>query len=209
MNARLGRYTVILLMVFISAGWVQYATGETKPAEKAAESKPEGKPVEGGAVDTSSSLPTEAPQLKQGRVFSDTEVQVLLELDQQRIEMERRAQALELREKLVDLMEQRLNARVAELQALKGELDKMLTSASGRDDKELVQLAGIYGNMKPAAAAAVLNRLDNAIVLDILVRMPIKKSGKLMEALDPAKARYLSEMMAARTPPPSVSATTP
>lgn len=162
---------------------------------------------EGGEV--SSTLPVEAPQLKQGRVFTDTEIQVLLDLEQRRIEMDRRAQALELREKLVDLMEQRLNGRVAELETLKADLEKLMVSVSGKDDKELVQLASIYGNMKPAAAAVVLNRLDNAIVLDVLVRMPAKKSGKLMEALEPAKARYLSEMMAARTPPPSVSATTP
>ncbi|RYG62272.1 MAG: hypothetical protein EON60_00395 [Alphaproteobacteria bacterium] len=161
------------------------------------------------AEDVSTTLPVEAPQLKQGRAFTDTEVQVLLDLEQRRIEMDRREQALELREKLVDLMEQRLNARVAELEGLRGEMEKLMTSMSGKDDKELQQLASIYGNMKPAAAAVVLNRLDNAIVLDVLVRMPAKKSGKLMEALEPAKARYLSEMMAARTPPPSVSATTP
>ncbi len=159
--------------------------------------------------EVSSTLPVEAPQLKQDRVFTDTEIQVLLNLEQRRIEMDRREQALELRERLVDLMEQRLNGRVAELETLKGELEKLMTSVSGKDDKELQQLASIYGNMKPAAAAVVLNRLDNAIVLDVLVRMPAKKSGKLMEALEPAKARYLSEMMAARTPPPSVSTTTP
>lgn len=159
----------------------------------------------GGAGDASSTLPNEAPQLKQGRVFTETEMQVLLDLDQQRIEMERRAQALELREKLVDLMEQRLNDRVSELENLKGELSKMITSVSGRDDKELDQLASIYSAMKPAAAAVVLNRLDNAIVLDILTRMPSKKSGKLMETIEPAKARFLSEMLAARTPPPSVT----
>ncbi len=161
------------------------------------------------AGEVSSTLPVEAPQLKQDRVYTDTEIQVLLDLEQRRIEMDRREQALELRERLVDLMEQRLNGRVAELETLKGELEKLMTSVSGKDDKELQQLAGIYGNMKPAAAAVVLDRLDNAIVLDVLVRMPAKKSGKLMEALNPAKARYLSEMMAARTPPPSVSPTAP
>ena len=165
----------------------------------------------GGAEgeDVSSTLPVEDPQLRQGRVFSDTEVQVLLDLDQQRVEMERRMQALELREKLVDLMEQRLNGRVAELKALQAELEKLLGNVSGKDDKELDQLAMIYGNMKPLVAAGVLNRLDNLIVLDVITRMPAKKSGKLMEALDPAKARVISEMMAARTPPPSVSATAP
>lgn len=198
------RLLLILGMTgFAAAAWA--AGGGGGGHGGGGETKSEG----GAAGETSSTLPTEAPQLKQGRVFSDTEVQVLLDLDQQRIEMERRAQALELREKLVDLMEQRLNGRVAELETLKGELEKLMTSMSGKDDKELQQLASIYGNMKPAAAATVLNRLDNAIVLDILVRMPAKKSGKLMEALEPAKARYLSEMMAARTPPPSVSDTQP
>jgi flagellar motility protein MotE (MotC chaperone) len=164
---------------------------------------------EGAGAEVSATLPVEDPQLRQGRVYSETEVDVLLDLDQQRVEMERRAQALELREKLVDLMEQRLNARVAELKSLQGELEKLLGNVSGKDDKELDQLALIYGNMKPPVAAEVLNRLDNLIVLDVITRMPAKKSGKIMEAIDPAKARVLSEMMAARTPPPSVSATAP
>ncbi len=203
------RYGFVLLSLALVSllaplGWAEPHGGEEAKAETE-----HGGGEHGAAGDASSTLPTEAPQLKQGRVFSDTEVQMLLDLDQQRIEMERRAQALELREKLVDLMEQRLNARVGELQQLKAELEKLLTSVSGKDDKELSQLANIYGAMKPTAAAVVLNRLDNAIVVDVLSRMPAKKSGKLMEALDPAKARYLSEMMAARTPPPVVSATAP
>ncbi|NBX86866.1 MAG: hypothetical protein EBQ80_06535, partial [Proteobacteria bacterium] len=136
------------------------------------------------------------------RIFSETETQLLLDLDKQRIELERRTQAVELREKLVDLMEQRLNARVAELEKLKGDLQGLLTSLSGKDDKELQQLSAMYGAMKPTTAASVLNRLDNAIVLDVLVRMPVKKSGKIMESIDPAKARVLSAMMAARTPLP-------
>lgn len=187
--------TRLLLMLLVAGGLA--ASALAAEAEK-----PEGE----GEV--SSTLPAEVPQLRQGRVFTDTEVQLLLELDQQRVELERRAQALELREKLVDLMEQRLNGRVGELQQLKADLEKLLTSVSGKDSKELDQLAAIYGAMKPAAAAVVLNRLDNTIVLDIFTRMPPKKSGKLMEAIDPAKARFISQMMAARTPPPVVSETT-
>lgn len=163
----------------------------------------------GGETEVSSTLPVEDPQLRRGRVYGETEVSVLLDLDKQRIEMNRREQALELREKLVDLMEQRLNSRVAELKNLQADLERLMGNVSGKDDKELDQLATIYGNMKPAVAAGVLNRLDNLIVLDVITRMPPKKSGKLMEAIDPAKARVISEMMAARTPPPSVSATAP
>lgn len=193
---------VLLLMASFSAA---FASG----AKEGGEAKESSKKEEGKAdVVKEVSGTQEIPDVAQKRVFSDTETQLLLELDAQRVELERRTQAVELREKLVDLMEQRLNGRVAELQALKAELEKLLTNVSGKDDKELDQLATIYGAMKPATAAGVLNRLDNAIVLDIVKRMPPKKSGKLMEVLDPAKARVISEMMADQTPVPVVSPTT-
>ncbi len=143
------------------------------------------------------------------RVFTPTETQLLMELDQRRIELDRREQALELRERLIDLMEQKLNGRVTELTALKAELEGLLGNLSGKDDKELQQLATMYGAMKPTIAASVMNRLDNMIVLDILKLMPAKRSGKIMESLDPSKARFISELMADRTAPPSVSPTTP
>jgi flagellar motility protein MotE (MotC chaperone) len=156
---------------------------------------------------TSDPSATVADDAKVGgqRIFTPTESQILMELDQRRTELDRREQALELREKLVDLMEQRLNARVGELNALKADLEKMLGNISGKDDKEIQQLAAMYGAMKPAIAAGVLNKLDNAIVLDVLRQMPAKRGGKIMEALDPAKARYLSEMMADKTPPPVIN----
>lgn len=183
--------TVFVLLLAAASGWA----AEEKKAAAGAEA----------AVSSTE----EVPQVNQQRVFSATETQLLMELDAQRVELQRRTQAVELREKLVDLMEQRLNGRVAELQGLKTELEKLLGNVSGKDSKELDQLASIYGAMKPTVAAGVLNKLDNLIVLDIVKRMAPKKSGKLMEAMDPAKARVISEMMADQTPLPSVSATTP
>lgn len=172
-----------------------------------------GKKDKEDAAAASNVTPTEIVPTE--RVFSATEVQMLTELDTRRVALDRLEQALALREKLVDLLEQRLNARVGELQALQGELEGLLKGLSGKDDGELAQLSGMYGAMKPTVAAGVLNRLDNAIVLDVLTRMPAKKSAKIMESLDPAKARVLSEMLAEKTPVPvakvraDVSATVP
>jgi flagellar motility protein MotE (MotC chaperone) len=166
------------------------------------------KSTEGGEGEKKAEAPP-PPRERAERVFTPTEAQLLLELEQQRAALERRAQALELREKLVDLMEQRLNGRVNELNTLKADLERLLANVSGKDDAEIKQLAALYGAMKPNIAATVLNRLDNGIVLDIFKQMPAKRSGKIMESLDPAKARFISELMAERTPPPTVSATTP
>jgi flagellar motility protein MotE (MotC chaperone) len=158
----------------------------------------------GGKLNVTEANVTPTEVVPDERVFSVTEVQMLTELDTRRVALDRREQALALREKLVDLLEQRLTMRVGELQALKGELEGLLKSLSGKDDNELVQLSGMYGAMKPAVAAGVLNRLDNAIVLDVLTRMPAKKSAKIMESLEPVKARVLSEMLAEKTPVPVV-----
>jgi flagellar motility protein MotE (MotC chaperone) len=181
-----------LVVMMGLAGPVWAAGGGKKDKEAAAAS----------TVTPTEIVPTE-------RVFSTTEVQMLTELDARRVALDRREQALALREKLVDLLEQRLNARVGELQTLRVELEGLLKSLSGKDDGELAQLSAMYGAMKPTVAAGVLNRLDNAIVLDVLTRMPAKKSAKIMESLDPAKARVLSEMLAEKTPVPvaRVSAT--
>ncbi|MCP5405125.1 MAG: hypothetical protein H6922_02750 [Pseudomonadaceae bacterium] len=133
------------------------------------------------------------------RVFSEAELAVLEDLEARKVELDRREQALELREKLVDLMEKRMAEQVADLNKLKVQLENLSRGLSGKDEEELKLLAQIYGNMKPAAAAQVMNRLDNTIVFDVVKRMPTKKSGKLMEAMDPAKARVISEMMAEKT----------
>jgi flagellar motility protein MotE (MotC chaperone) len=148
--------------------------------------------------------PTEenVPSVKNERTYSAAELDILQSLEERRIALDRRAQALELREKLVDMLEERLAGRVSELNQLKADLEGIMKSASGEDEGKLKQLANVYGAMKPDAAAEVLNRVDNLLVHDILVRMPAKRAGKLMEALEPVKARRLSELMAQKTPLP-------
>jgi flagellar motility protein MotE (MotC chaperone) len=181
-----------LLGSVVLAGNLSAAGGGGKETEKKAEEAPP--------------APMREPAERQ---FTPTETQLLLEIDRRRIELDRREQAIELREKLVDLMEQRLNTRVTELTTLKAELETLLGNVSGKDDAELKQLAALYGAMKPTVAAGVLNRLENTIVLDIFRNMPAKRSAKIMESLDPAKSRFITELMAERTPPPSVSETLP
>lgn len=134
--------------------------------------------------------------LTEERTYSAAETQLLQELDQKRVQLERQAQALALREQLLDLAEGRLANRLQDMRDLKDELSKMLGDLSEMKKEELQQLAQIYGNMKPEEAAGILNRLDNSIVYDVLKRMQAKKSAKIMARMDGAKARFISELMA-------------
>ncbi|HEX2859346.1 MAG TPA: hypothetical protein VHP58_04015 [Alphaproteobacteria bacterium] len=200
----------LMAALAVAPAWAQDPKADAKAAEKPAaegkksegkedakgEAKAEG--GHGGGVGTAPAASVTPTVLlpNNERVFSPAEVSVLTDLDAKKVELERRTQALELREKLADLMERRLAEKTKELQTLKSQIELLMTGLSGKDDKDLNQLSQMYGAMKPAAAAVVLNRLDNRIVHDVLVRMPVKKSGKILEALDPVKARIVSEMMA-------------
>jgi flagellar motility protein MotE (MotC chaperone) len=133
------------------------------------------------------------------RDYSEAEIQLLQELEVERVKLERRSQALELREKLVDLAEARLGKKIVELKGLQSSLEKLLGNLSQMEEAEIEQLARIYENMKPAAAAEILNKLDNAIVYDVFKRMDNKKTAKIMESLTLPKARLISEMLAERS----------
>lgn len=186
---------LVFLLAFTVPAWA--ASGGEKEAAGAA-----GEVTSTVPVTPTISLP------RNERAFSPAEAEILQDLEEQRVALDRREQALELREKLADMLETRLAERTAQLETLKAQIEKMIVNLSGKDDKEVTQLSQMYAAMKPDVAAGVLNRLDNAIVHDILIKMPVKKSGKIMESLDPVKARVISEMMAEGSLLPVVSKTT-
>lgn len=133
------------------------------------------------------------------RLFSEMEIKLLQELDVRRIELERREQALRVREKLADLAEVELKDRVEKMNELQTQLTNLLKNLSNKEETELLQLAKIYEEMKPQSAAIVLNKLDDNIVFDLFKRMNRKDTAKIMEKMDPTKARRISKMLAEKS----------
>ena len=133
------------------------------------------------------------------RLFSEAEIKLLQELDIRRIELERREQALRVREKLADLAEAELKDRVEKMNELQKQLTVLLKNLSNKEEAELVQLAKIYEEMRPNNAAIVLNKLDDNIVFDLFKRMNRKDTAKIMEKMDPEKARRISKMLAEKS----------
>lgn len=140
------------------------------------------------------------------RDYSDAEIKLLQELEGERAKLERREQAVQLRERLVDLTEERIMERINTLEGLQQQLSGMLSDLSEKDEGELAKLAKIYESMKPATAAEIMNRLDNKIVYDLFRRMNDKKTAKIMEKMDIAKTRFISEMLAEELPLPKLDA---
>ena len=133
------------------------------------------------------------------QMFTETEVKLLQELDVRRVELERREQAIRVRERLVSLAEQEVEDRLDKMVALQADLNKLMESLSQKEEGELMQLAKIYEEMRAGNAAVVLNKLDDKIVFDLFKRMNRKETAKIMESMNPPKARRVSQMLAEKS----------
>ena len=61
--------------------------------------------------------------------------------------------------------------------------------------QEIRKLAKSFESMKPAAAAQVIEVMDDALVVDVLRVVNPRKSGKILGALEPKTAARVSELM--------------
>jgi flagellar motility protein MotE (MotC chaperone) len=61
--------------------------------------------------------------------------------------------------------------------------------------QEIRKLAKSFESMKPAAAAQVIEVMDDELVVDVLRVVNPRKSGKILGALEPKTAARVSELM--------------
>ena len=190
------KLTSALLLPLLVGGLVLSVVPQTHAAEDRGISRLDSAPeARGDLLPTPENVSLESSR----RLFSEMEIKLLQELDIRRIELERREQALRVREKLADLAEVELKDRVEKMNELQGQLTVLLKNLSNKEEGELMQLAKIYEEMRPQNAAIVLNKLDDNIVFDLFKRMNKKDTAKIMEKMEPIKARRISKMLAEKS----------
>lgn len=134
-----------------------------------------------------------------GRFVSPEHLALLQELDKTRVALDREQQALSVREKLVEISEKKLQEKIDHLDKLQKKVQQLLENLSDKEEEELMALTNIYEKMKPAAAATVIDQMDNRIVFDIFKRMKKNNTAKIMEKMNPQKTRIISEMLAEKS----------
>lgn len=126
--------------------------------------------------------------------------EVLAAVARRQQELERRAERIRSREDHLKAFEQDVEARIGDLE----KIEKRLGHASEAAEKEAAEaaasLAKVYAAMKPAAAAPILDALDDATVLRILSRMRAKQVGEILPLLSREKAIELTRALARRGP---------
>jgi flagellar motility protein MotE (MotC chaperone) len=136
--------------------------------------------------------------------FSQSEIDLLQALSQRRDKLEERERTLDQREALLKAAEKRLEEKVADLDAVKIELQQMLAKNNQEEDGRLRSLVRIYESMKPKDAAQIFDKLEINVLLGVVERMKEQKVAPILASMQPERARQVTDMLADKSqrPPP-------
>lgn len=86
-----------------------------------------------------------------------------------------------------------LQKKIDELEAARKEIAQRLEKRVVEDEDNVSKLVGVYSNMKPQNAAVVISKLDENLAVSVLKKMKKQDAGNILNFIDPAKAKVLSE----------------
>jgi flagellar motility protein MotE (MotC chaperone) len=131
-------------------------------------------------------------------IFTQNEVDVLEKLSARRQALDGREHDVELRENLLKAAEERIDKKIAEMQALQKDVQGMLQKVDEEDDAKIKSLVKIYETMKPKDAARIFEQLEMPVLLKVVEGMKDTKVSGVMEVMDSGKAKALTDAIAAR-----------
>jgi flagellar motility protein MotE (MotC chaperone) len=145
-----------------------------------------------------------------GATAASGDVKSLLEaLAKRQAELDAREKAVAAREEKLALYEKDVTEKVAQLEQVSKTLKEDLRRSSAASDDAAQSLAKVYGAMKPAEAAPILDQLDDATTLRILSRMKEKQVGEILPFMKRDRAVLLTRSLAAHATPQLDPATSP
>jgi flagellar motility protein MotE (MotC chaperone) len=156
--------------------------------------KPEPKPE---AVEAK---PPAAPRTAPQASMSATELDVLQSLGERRAELDRRNDELQQREVLLKATEQRINDKIAQLQAIEKSISETVKKHDDENDAKIKNLVKIYETMKPKEAARIFEQLDMPVLIEVAGHMKEMKLAPVLASMDAGKAKSLTLALADRKP---------
>jgi flagellar motility protein MotE (MotC chaperone) len=141
--------------------------------------------------------PTPAELAKQAGM-SPSELQVLQSLGARRTQLDAREQNFDTQLQLLAAAEAKVDTKLKQLASLKGDIQGLLGQADAKKDAELQRLVTIYEQMPPAAAAARMILLDDAVRLPLAAKMKPRKLSAILAQMPAADAKSVTEKLADR-----------
>jgi flagellar motility protein MotE (MotC chaperone) len=137
-------------------------------------------------------------QLAQQAGISPAELRIIQSLSTRRKELDARDADFSTTLPLMVAAEQKLDAKVQALNAIKGEIQAMLGQVDAKSKAETDRLVAVYSAMRPREAAAVFNTLSDDVRLPVAAAMRPRGLAAILAQMPPAKAQELTEKLARR-----------
>jgi len=166
--------------------WAEEATSAATPSEAAAPK----------VVPAVCALTPE--QLAQQAGISPAELRIIQSLSARRKELDVRDADFETTLPLMVAAEQKLDAKLQALTAIKAEVQGLLGQVDAREKAETDRLVAVYSAMRPREAAAVFATLDDNVRLPIASAMRPRGLSAIMAQMPAPAARELTEKLAHR-----------
>lgn len=131
-------------------------------------------------------------------MFTEAEIETLEDLAARREELDRREREMETRDALLQAAEKRIDEKVAELKALKAQIERLVVRYDEAEQAKLQSLVKIYESMKPKDAARIFGELEMDILLDVVERMREQKAAPILAKMDPTRAKAVTAELAQR-----------
>jgi flagellar motility protein MotE (MotC chaperone) len=129
---------------------------------------------------------------------SNAEKNMLLQLDQRRVELEQRKQILDDKERELQAQAQLVAEKVTELKALIAKLSTLRKDKDHKYEARMEQLASVYSAMAPNEAGSLISKLDDEVGLGLLERMPGKRMAQILGVMDQNRALELTKSLTSR-----------
>jgi flagellar motility protein MotE (MotC chaperone) len=137
-------------------------------------------------------------QLAKDAGLSPAELQVIQSLGERRGELDAREQGLDTQLALIQAAEAKVDARIATMNGLKGDIQGLLGQLDDKQQAEIDTLVKVYEGMKPADSAARFVLLSDDVRLPIAAKMKPRILSAMIAKMPPPEAKRLTESLAAR-----------
>jgi flagellar motility protein MotE (MotC chaperone) len=140
---------------------------------------------------------------------SAAEVDVLSSLARRRAELDARARDQDMRENVLAATERRIDAKIAALRQLQGQINQLLGQRDAAQEKQTASLVKTYSDMKPRDAARIFNGLSDDVLIDVAGRMKSDALAPVLAAMNAEAAQKLTLRLASRFDVPEKASLVP
>jgi flagellar motility protein MotE (MotC chaperone) len=118
---------------------------------------------------------------------------LLAEVARRKAELDRREHELQLRETQLDAASTLAKQQITELTQLRQTVEGLVRHETTVADEDMNLLVGLFSNMKPPQAAAVIGKLEPAKAARILQRLDTHMAGPILAAMETPAALAITE----------------